>query len=372
MSRLDPARTPCAHPVAAPEGIDLIELAAEQGPAESIETLVARNDMSKAVAAAMALLPEEQRTAIILKEYHGMTFQEIADLQGCPLSTVKTRLYQGLTVLRRRLHEQGKYDPAHNDGAMTIQFRCDDKERLVSYLFDESADVDRAAVEAHLATCAACSDEVAALRRPARPRAVAAARGRARVPDRARRSAGAALVARAGLDSATRRRDSPSPWARRSLTYRSRSDTARSSCARGGPTPACLDARRPSPDRGLGSSAPGPVVLPASAGMSEQDVRSALAALEVRLRSEIASGRQAGATTVSASSRDRGPILQQVSKLVDESERRQQRELAFRLAQVVQDFDTQRRTDLVRIEQGFGQIESLTGQEAARQRQTIN
>ncbi len=45
---------------------------------------------------AMALLPEEQRTAIILKEYHGMTFQEIADLQGCPLSTVKTRLYQGL------------------------------------------------------------------------------------------------------------------------------------------------------------------------------------------------------------------------------------------------------------------------------------
>ena len=42
-------------------------------------------------------LPEEQRTAIVLKEYHGMTFQEIADLQGCPLSTVKTRLYQGLT-----------------------------------------------------------------------------------------------------------------------------------------------------------------------------------------------------------------------------------------------------------------------------------
>jgi len=38
-----------------------------------------------------------------LKEYHGLTFQEIADLVGCPLSTVKTRLYQGLTVLRREL-----------------------------------------------------------------------------------------------------------------------------------------------------------------------------------------------------------------------------------------------------------------------------
>jgi RNA polymerase sigma-70 factor (ECF subfamily) len=53
----------------------------------------------------MAQLPDEQRTAIILKEYHGLTFQEIADLLGCPLSTVKTRLYQGLTVLRRTLQQ---------------------------------------------------------------------------------------------------------------------------------------------------------------------------------------------------------------------------------------------------------------------------
>jgi len=60
----------------------------------------------------MALLPEEQRTAVILKEYHGMTFQEIADLQGCPLSTVKTRLYQGLSVLRKHLKDQGATTPA--------------------------------------------------------------------------------------------------------------------------------------------------------------------------------------------------------------------------------------------------------------------
>lgn len=90
-----------------PEGMDVIELAAEQGPAESIEDLVARHDMSRAVAKAMAHLPDEQRTAIVLKEYHGMTFQEIADLQGCPLSTVKTRLYQGLSVLRRQLQAEG-------------------------------------------------------------------------------------------------------------------------------------------------------------------------------------------------------------------------------------------------------------------------
>ena len=96
-----------------PEGVDVVELAAEQGPAESIEDLVARKDMSRVVAEVMTKLPDEQRTAIILKEYHGMSFQEIADLQGVPLSTVKTRMYQGLSVLRRHLAEHGKYDPAH-------------------------------------------------------------------------------------------------------------------------------------------------------------------------------------------------------------------------------------------------------------------
>ena len=91
-----------------PEDVDFIEMAADQGPVESIEDLVARNEMSRIVAEGMKLLPDEQRTAIVLKEYHGLTFQEIADLQGCPLSTVKTRLYQGLTVLRRHLESQGQ------------------------------------------------------------------------------------------------------------------------------------------------------------------------------------------------------------------------------------------------------------------------
>ena len=97
-----------APTVQLPEGADPSEVAAEQGPVESIEDLVSRRELSAVVEEAMALLPEEQRTAIVLKEYHGMTFQEIADLQGCPLSTVKTRLYQGLSVLRRHLEKNGR------------------------------------------------------------------------------------------------------------------------------------------------------------------------------------------------------------------------------------------------------------------------
>jgi RNA polymerase sigma-70 factor (ECF subfamily) len=93
--------------VAVPEGMDAVDLADSQAsPAESVEDLVARREMSRAVARAMGELPEEQRSAILLKEYHGLTFQEIADMLHCPLSTVKTRLYQGLSVLRRRLERQ--------------------------------------------------------------------------------------------------------------------------------------------------------------------------------------------------------------------------------------------------------------------------
>src|SRR5437870_9159648 len=115
-------RTPI---VQAPEDVDMMELAAAAEPSESIEDLVARHDLSRAVERAMTLLPEEQRTAIVLKEYHGLTFQEIADLVGCPLSTVKTRLYQGLAVLRRELAENGvaSSNAADTDGSALARRR---------------------------------------------------------------------------------------------------------------------------------------------------------------------------------------------------------------------------------------------------------
>ena len=81
----------------------------------------------RAVERAMALLPEEQRAVIVLKEYHGLTFQEIADLVGCPLSTVKTRLYKGLAVLRQELGtsetEAGPKGPVAGPKGPAVQTR---------------------------------------------------------------------------------------------------------------------------------------------------------------------------------------------------------------------------------------------------------
>ncbi|HXG54689.1 MAG TPA: sigma-70 family RNA polymerase sigma factor [Vicinamibacterales bacterium] len=90
-----------------PEGLDIVDLAGASIQTETIEQRIGRKDLGRAVSKAMAALPEEQRTAIILKEYHGLTFQEIADMLGCPLSTVKTRLYQGLSVVRKQLEQAG-------------------------------------------------------------------------------------------------------------------------------------------------------------------------------------------------------------------------------------------------------------------------
>lgn len=65
------------------------------------------DDLSRAIAGAMAALPEEQREVVILKEYEGLTFPEIAQTLDLPLSTVKTRLYRGLAQLRTRLEREG-------------------------------------------------------------------------------------------------------------------------------------------------------------------------------------------------------------------------------------------------------------------------
>jgi RNA polymerase sigma-70 factor, ECF subfamily len=56
---------------------------------------------------AMAGLSEEHRTAIILKEYVGLSLEELAGVMECPLSTAKSRLYHGLREVQRNLRRMG-------------------------------------------------------------------------------------------------------------------------------------------------------------------------------------------------------------------------------------------------------------------------
>ena len=58
--------------------------------------------------------------------------------------------------------------------------------------------------------------------------------------------------------------------------------------------------------------------------------------------------------------------------MIEQSEVRQQRELALRLSQVAREVDTQHRADLLRIQQNLGQFEMQTGAQIDQQQQMMD
>ena len=90
----------------------------EQGKGASsspMEASLQRREKEVMVRQALACLTENQRLTIILKEYQGLKFREIAQLLRCPESTVKSRLYTGLVALSSILaspaKEKGESNP---------------------------------------------------------------------------------------------------------------------------------------------------------------------------------------------------------------------------------------------------------------------
>jgi RNA polymerase sigma-70 factor (ECF subfamily) len=68
-------------------------------------------EVSLAVERALATLSEDQREAVVLKIYQGFKFEEMAEILGCPVSTIKSRLYTALENLKTTLA------PIHMRGA---------------------------------------------------------------------------------------------------------------------------------------------------------------------------------------------------------------------------------------------------------------
>lgn len=60
-------------------------------------------EVSLAVERALARLTTDQREAVQLKVYQGFKFEEMAEILGCPVSTVKSRLYTALDLLKETL-----------------------------------------------------------------------------------------------------------------------------------------------------------------------------------------------------------------------------------------------------------------------------
>jgi anti-sigma factor RsiW len=246
---------------------------------------------------------------------------------------------------------------------MSETFECGDNAALVGYLYDECEAGERAVIEAHVAVCAACTAELAALgstrvqlaawtppeaklgfvithREPAQPARFTPSIDKPRVGWFARPLPGWAQLAAAcvvfgvGLSLGIVRGTS------------------------GTVTPAGVAA----------STAP-----VSSSGVTAAD----LTALENRLRNEIAATRTVSRQTnvaapLSGLGASETQLMARVRALIEESEQRQQRQLALRTAEIVNDFDSQRRVDLAQIQRNFGQIEGLTGAEVREQREMLN
>jgi RNA polymerase sigma-70 factor (ECF subfamily) len=70
-----------------------------QSPQERLEN----QEIGEILKMAMSQIPEEQRVVIVMKQYQGLKFTEIAEILQQPINTIKSRLYYGLRALKQVL-----------------------------------------------------------------------------------------------------------------------------------------------------------------------------------------------------------------------------------------------------------------------------
>jgi len=67
------------------------------------ENLLLREEIEKTVFHTIAQLPEELRTAITLREMEGLSYEEIAQAMGCPVGTVRSRIFRAREAIDQKL-----------------------------------------------------------------------------------------------------------------------------------------------------------------------------------------------------------------------------------------------------------------------------
>jgi RNA polymerase sigma-70 factor (ECF subfamily) len=80
--------------------MDTVDTASHaRGPSAEAEV----HEIGEQIAAAIQQLPEDQRTAVVLAEYHGLSCAEIAEIMDCSVKSVESRLYRARQALREKL-----------------------------------------------------------------------------------------------------------------------------------------------------------------------------------------------------------------------------------------------------------------------------
>src|ERR1700741_2750188 len=81
------------------------EIQGRMKASETPEPLVLTDEIRSIVNAAIDALPEDLRTAIVLRELEGLSYEEISAAMDCPVGTVRSRIFRAREAIDRRLRE---------------------------------------------------------------------------------------------------------------------------------------------------------------------------------------------------------------------------------------------------------------------------
>lgn len=85
------------------EGFDEGGLLSESA---SPEALAMGEELAEVVESALNELPDELKAALMLREFDGLSYDDIADVLGCPVGTVRSRIFRAREAIDQRVKEQ--------------------------------------------------------------------------------------------------------------------------------------------------------------------------------------------------------------------------------------------------------------------------
>lgn len=98
------ARRPPARDVDAFDATNYYD-ASELKEFETPESSLISNELEQAIHQAIQDLPEDTATAIRLREFEGMSYEEIAQVMDCPIGTVRSRIFRARETIEKQIHE---------------------------------------------------------------------------------------------------------------------------------------------------------------------------------------------------------------------------------------------------------------------------
>ena len=98
-------RNPVAYDADHDAGDEAYDVQARMKDPDTPEGLVLTEEIRATVNAAIEALPEDLRTAIVLRELEGLSYEEIAAAMDCPVGTVRSRIFRAREAIDRSLRE---------------------------------------------------------------------------------------------------------------------------------------------------------------------------------------------------------------------------------------------------------------------------